>query len=360
MSVESVSEFFVASELQGLARQLKLPCATLHTTQCASQPLAASGELKRDALDLAAAYAGQCPAHVLGPQYKPLISYRAQARPWLPAPRWRCQRWTWRHVCRPARCSSASPLLPTHKHPHCAGETLAASGELELDALYLAAAHAGQREAHRPLVAAALGAAAARLGYGTLPAYMAVQQLPLVCRWFAGGHSLAGLASLRGLVAPSLAAAGGEPDTYLAAAAAELVPALLVDKRVAELHKMAAALGADRKQLMGVRSQAARRQDLGCMPCSCDLKFLKKIQNLQKYRLLFVKLLFVELLFVKLLFVKLLFVTLYVYRGYACTRPRRNSGVFPGHLVEEVRFASASLNSFMRTNDLLRCLCGEQ
>lgn len=120
---------------------------------------------------------------------------------------------------------------------------MSASAQLEADALYLAAAHAAQRPAHRPLVAAAAGAAAARLGYPALPAYMAVQQLPLLSRWFAGGHSLLALVGQRGLVAPSLAAACGDARAYLAAAAPDLVPVLLMDWRTAELREVAAALG---------------------------------------------------------------------------------------------------------------------
>lgn len=124
-----------------------------------------------------------------------------------------------------------------------AGETLAASGDLEHEALYLALAHAAVRPAHTPLVGAALRGAAARLGYGTLPAYMAGAALPLAWKWFAGGHSLERLAALRALAAPDQAAAAGGRGAYLAAAAAANVPAMLMDGRITELRDMAAALG---------------------------------------------------------------------------------------------------------------------
>ncbi|KAK9825683.1 hypothetical protein WJX81_003257 [Elliptochloris bilobata] len=74
------------------------------------------------------------------------------------------------------------------------GETLAASGELEHEALYLAAAHAA-------------------------------------------------------------ASAAGTRAAYLGAAAADLVPALLTDKRAAELRKMAAALGTDAKALLSKHAE---------------------------------------------------------------------------------------------------------
>ena len=126
---------------------------------------------------------------------------------------------------------------------HTAGETLAASGNLEHEALYLALAHAAVRPAHKPLVGAALRGAAARLGYETLSAYMAGAQLALAWQWFAGGYSLEQLAALRELAAPDQAAASGGRGAYLGAVAADLVPAMLMDGRVAELREMAAALG---------------------------------------------------------------------------------------------------------------------
>jgi len=125
-----------------------------------------------------------------------------------------------------------------------AGETMVVSATLEPRALHLVLTHAAQRPAHAPLVGAALAGAAARLSYAALPAYMAVAHLPLACRWFGEGGRLDALVALRGLAAPDAAACAGGAAGYLAVAAADLVPALLMDARGTELRDMARSLGA--------------------------------------------------------------------------------------------------------------------
>ena len=76
------------------------------------------------------------------------------------------------------------------KPQNTAGETAAVCEPLELQALWLLAGHAARCAEQRPLVRAQLAALAGRLGYASLPQYLAYMAPRLADAWFRNGFTV--------------------------------------------------------------------------------------------------------------------------------------------------------------------------
>lgn len=85
-----------------------------------------------------------------------------------------------------------------------AGETAAVCSPLELDALWILCGHAARCPAHRPLVRAQLETLAHRLGYPSLPQYLACVAVPLADAWVSNGFSVQELVDVQVLFLKSL------------------------------------------------------------------------------------------------------------------------------------------------------------
>ena len=151
------------------------------------------------------------------------------------------------------RCILLAACLPPHLAP--AAESAASCPEVEAECFYLLCAHvaatnAGQGDGDLALVATALDWLAARMHYRDRHAYAAWHLRALVYNWFGAGWGLQHWLAVQPLVAPSAAAAAGDPRVFLEACAPPLASTLMFSKgQELQLEVLAQQLGTGAQQL---------------------------------------------------------------------------------------------------------------
>ncbi|KAL3152002.1 hypothetical protein ABBQ32_001122 [Trebouxia sp. C0010 RCD-2024] len=129
------------------------------------------------------------------------------------------------------------------------GETAAACGALEREAVFLLCGHAAQHPPHIGLVGAALDMLAARLHYPSRSSLMPVHAQTLVFDWCSHNLSLQHFLTIQELVAVD-ERGGREQRALITSYMHHLLPVLLLDQREEQLQEVATCLGTDVKVLL--------------------------------------------------------------------------------------------------------------